>query len=146
MTKYSLLNSIDKPMDLKALTLDEMDQLCKEIRAFILDSVSNTGGHLASNLGVVELTLALHYVFNSPIDKIIWDVGHQSYVHKILTGRKDMFTSLRQLGGLSGFPKPDESEHDIFGTGHISTAISAALGIARLEILRDCDKHVICCW
>ena len=81
------------------MTLDEMDQLCKEIRAFILDSVSNTGGHLASNLGVVELTLALHYVFNSPIDKIIWDVGHQSYVHKILTGRKDMFTSLRQLGG-----------------------------------------------
>lgn len=141
MTKYSLLNSIDKPMDLKALTLDEMDQLCKEIRAFILDSVSNTGGHLASNLGVVELTLALHYVFNSPIDKIIWDVGHQSYVHKILTGRKDMFTSLRQLGGLSGFPKPDESEHDIFGTGHSSTAISAALGIARARDIKDCDKH-----
>jgi 1-deoxy-D-xylulose-5-phosphate synthase len=141
MTKYKLLDSIDGPMDLKALTLDEMKQLCKEMRAFILDSVSNTGGHLASNLGVVELTLALHYVFDSPKDKLIWDVGHQSYVHKILTGRKELFGSLRQLGGLSGFPKPGESAHDIFGTGHSSTAISAALGIARARDIMGRDKH-----
>jgi 1-deoxy-D-xylulose-5-phosphate synthase len=141
MTKYKLLDSIDGPMDLKALTLDEMMQLCKEMRAFILDSVSNTGGHLASNLGVVELTLALHYVFDSPKDKLIWDVGHQSYVHKILTGRKELFGSLRQLGGLSGFPKPGESAHDIFGTGHSSTAISAALGIARARDIMGRDKH-----
>ncbi|HZJ56766.1 MAG TPA: 1-deoxy-D-xylulose-5-phosphate synthase [Clostridia bacterium] len=144
MIKYSLLDLIDGPMDLKMLTTDDMNQLSEEIRAFILDSVSNTGGHLASNLGVVELTLSLHYVFSSPKDKLIWDVGHQSYVHKILTGRKGMFDSLRQLGGLSGFPKPEESEHDIFGTGHSSTAISAALGMSRARDIRDCGKyHVV---
>lgn len=126
----SLLAKIDSPSDIKNLSVKELEKLAQEIREFILQVVSKTGGHLAPSLGVVELTIALHYVFNSPKDKIIWDVGHQSYVHKILTGRKKTFVSLRQKGGISGFPKRSESEHDIFGTGHASTAISAALGIA----------------
>lgn len=142
--KYPLLDSIDTPKDLKALSVEEMEKLSQEIRGFILDSISQTGGHLASNLGVVELTIALHRVFESPRDKLIWDVGHQSYIHKILTGRKDMFPSLRQLGGLSGFPKRKESIHDVFETGHSSTAISAALGMARArDIKSEEDYNVI---
>src|SRR5690554_6267451 len=120
----ALLDIIDNPGDLKKLNQEELETLAQEIRHFILEKVSLTGGHLASNLGVVELTLALHYVYNSPVDKIIWDVGHQSYAHKILTSRREQFDTLRQYGGLSGFPKRKESIHDVFETGHSSTSIS----------------------
>jgi 1-deoxy-D-xylulose-5-phosphate synthase len=125
-----ILDQIDSPQDLKKLPAEKLPALADEIRALILDVVSRNGGHLASNLGVVELTLVLHYVFDSPRDKIIWDVGHQCYTHKILTGRKGRFSTLRQKGGLLGFPDSTESEHDIYNTGHASTALSAALGIA----------------
>ena len=136
--RYKYLNDINSPDDLKTLSNDELIQLSSEIREFIIENVSKTGGHLASNLGVVELTLALHKVFETPKDKIIWDVGHQSYVHKIITGRKDVFNTLKQLGGISGFPRLNESQHDIFDTGHSSTSISAALGMARA---RDIKKE-----
>ena len=131
-----ILENIRDPGDLKNLSLNELTKLSDEIRQFLIDKVSNTGGHIASNLGVVELTLALHRVFDTPNDKIVWDVGHQTYVHKILTGRKDQFSTLRQINGLSGFPKTEESPHDIFNTGHSSTSISAALGIARARDLK----------
>jgi 1-deoxy-D-xylulose-5-phosphate synthase len=124
------LDSIQNPADLKSLTVEEMYELAAEIRAMILATVSRNGGHLGSNLGVVELTLALHHVFDSPRDKIIWDVGHQCYAHKILTGRQEKFAGLRQSGGLLGFPCIEESEHDAYNTGHASTALSAALGMA----------------
>jgi 1-deoxy-D-xylulose-5-phosphate synthase len=124
------LERIKSPADLKKLTVGELKDVADEVRDTVIRCVSRNGGHLASNLGVIELTLALHYVFNSPMDKIIWDVGHQSYTHKLITGRYDRFSSIRKCGGLSGFPKRDESEHDAFGTGHSSTSISAALGIA----------------
>ncbi len=139
----ALLYRINSPQDIKSLTIKELEQLAEEIRNYIIRVVANTGGHLAPSLGVVELTIALHYVFDSPRDKIIWDVGHQSYAHKILTGRRIQFTSLRQRGGISGFPKREESEHDIFGTGHASTAISAALGIAVARDLKGEDYKVI---
>ena len=138
-----LLDKIKSPDDLKKLNTGELTQLCREIREFLIDSVSETGGHLASNLGIVELTVALHTVFNVPKDKIIFDVGHQSYVHKILTGRKDGFKSLRQFGGMSGFPKTSESDCDVFNTGHSSTSISAALGLARGRDLDGDDYNVI---
>ncbi len=124
-----LLEQIKSPSDIKGLTIKELKKIAREIKETIIGRVSLNGGHLSSNLGVIELTLALHYVFNSPVDKIIWDVGHQSYPHKLLTGRYDKFQDIRQYGGLSGFPKRNESEHDPFGTGHSSTSISAALGI-----------------
>ncbi len=139
----ALLDQINEPDDLKSLKQEQLPALAEEIRKFILQHVSVTGGHLASNLGVVELTIALHYVYNSPMDKIIWDVGHQSYVHKILTSRKDRFNTLRSFGGLSGFPKRKESVHDIFETGHSSTSISAALGMARARDLKKEHYHVI---
>ena len=126
----NLLDKINSPKDLKKLSRSELTSLCNEIRTFIVDSVSKTGGHLSSNLGVIELTVALHYVFDCPQDKFIWDVGHQTYTHKILTGRKKKMSSLRAMSGISGFPKIAESEYDIFGTGHSSTSISAALGMA----------------
>ncbi len=129
MNGYRYLSSIDSPEDIKGLTLEELNLLADEIRRCIIDVVSKNGGHLASSLGVVELTLALHYVFNSPEDVIIWDVGHQSYAHKLITGRFNDFHTLRRFGGLSGFPRRSESMHDHFGTGHASTSISAALGI-----------------
>ncbi|MEK9721668.1 MAG: 1-deoxy-D-xylulose-5-phosphate synthase, partial [Quisquiliibacterium sp.] len=125
-----LLEAIDDPSDLRALDRQQLEALAVELRDFVLDSVSSTGGHLSSNLGTVELSIALHYVFDTPRDRIIWDVGHQSYPHKILTGRRDRMASLRQFGGLSGFPRRDESEYDAFGTAHSSTSISAALGMA----------------
>jgi len=125
-----VLDEINSPEDLKKTPLENLPQLADEIRSLIVDVVSKNGGHLASNLGVVELTIALHYVFNSPRDKIIWDVGHQCYTHKILTGRKKLFSGLRQQGGLLGFPDREESEHDVYNTGHASTALSAALGLA----------------
>ena len=132
-----LLNRINSPKKLKRLSSEALESLAAEIRDFLVHSIADTGGHLASNLGVVELTLALHKVFDTPKDKIIWDVGHQSYIHKILTGRKDRFHTLRRLGGLSGFPKPEESKHDAFSTGHSSTAISAALGLATARDLKE---------
>ena len=127
---YELLNTIDDPADLRRLDRRQLGSLASELRAFVLDSVSQTGGHLSSNLGTVELTIALHYVFNTPEDRIVWDVGHQSYPHKILTGRRDQMGSLRQLDGISGFPRRSESPYDTFGTAHSSTSISAALGMA----------------
>ncbi|NLK87414.1 MAG: 1-deoxy-D-xylulose-5-phosphate synthase [Clostridiaceae bacterium] len=146
MTKKSnsenLLDNIGSPEDIRKLTLAELRTLADEIRSFLIERVSVTGGHLASNLGVVELTLALHSVFNTPRDKIVWDVGHQSYVHKILTGRKDRFGTLRQFNGLSGFPKGSESEYDSFDTGHSSTSISAALGYAKARDLLHEDYAV----
>lgn len=135
---YELISGVNSPSDIKKMNKEELNDLSKDIRKFLIKKVSARGGHLASNLGVVELTLALHKVFNSPKDKIIWDVGHQAYVHKILTGRKDGFDSLRQYGGMSGFPKESESEHDIFDTGHSSTSISVALGLA---CARDIQKE-----
>ncbi|MCG8515207.1 MAG: 1-deoxy-D-xylulose-5-phosphate synthase [Halanaerobiales bacterium] len=136
-----LLDQVNTPGDLKAFTYKELDQLAGELRNFIITTVADTGGHLASNLGVVELTLALHYHLNSPKDKIIWDVGHQCYPHKILTGRKDKFHTIRQYGGLSGFPKNKESIHDIIETGHSSTSISSALGLVLArDIKRRNDK------
>lgn len=127
---YALLNKIDAPADLRKLDRRELQTLAAELRAFVLESVSQTGGHLSSNLGTVELTIALHYVFNTPDDRLVWDVGHQSYPHKILTGRRERMGTLRQWGGISGFPRRSESEYDTFGTAHSSTSISAALGMA----------------
>ena len=127
---WPLLESIDGPADLRELGRAELAQLATELRSFVLDAVSRTGGHLSSNLGTIELAIALHYVFDTPRDRLIWDVGHQSYPHKILTGRRDRMAGLRQYGGISGFPKRSESEYDAFGTAHSSTSISAALGMA----------------
>jgi len=140
---YPLLDKLITTKDLKRLSPAKLSSLAGEIRRFLIHSLSDTGGHLASNLGVVELTVALHTVLNSPTDKIVWDVGHQSYVHKILTGRKDLFHVLRQLDGLSGFPKICESEHDAFGTGHSSTSISAALGLATARDLLGSKEKVV---
>ncbi len=132
----NLLSSVQSPSDLKKMDIPQMEKLSEEIRAFLIENVPKTGGHFASNLGVVELTVALHRIFSAPEDKIIWDVGHQSYVHKILTGRRGQFSTLRQFGGLSGFPKKAESEYDAFDTGHSSTSISAALGFAAARDLK----------
>ncbi|WP_101773015.1 1-deoxy-D-xylulose-5-phosphate synthase [Peptostreptococcus faecalis] len=140
---YKILESISSPEDINKLETSELHTLSKDIRKFLVKKVSNTGGHLASNLGVVELTLALHRVFNSPKDKIIWDVGHQSYVHKMITGRIQNFDTLRKYKGLSGFPKESESEHDMFDTGHSSTSISAALGMACARDIKNEDYEVI---
>jgi 1-deoxy-D-xylulose-5-phosphate synthase len=140
---YEILDRIYSPQDVKKLTPRELNSLCVEIREFLSESVSNTGGHLASNLGVVELTIALHRVFNTPHDKFVWDVGHQSYVHKLLTGRKDQFSSLRQYGGISGFPDPCESQHDSFCTGHASTSISACVGMALARDLKGENYDII---
>src|SRR6185312_110252 len=139
-----LLERINDPGDLKALTVPELETAAKELRELIFDVVVHqTGGHFASNLGSVELTLALHYVFNSPEDKIVWDVGHQAYPHKILTGRRERFHTIRQEGGLSGFLQREESEHDQFGAGHASTSISAALGMAVGGQLRGEHFHSV---
>lgn len=138
-----LLEDINSPTDIHALTYKELNELSDEIRSFLIDKVSKTGGHLSSNLGVVELTLSLYKVFNFEEDKIVWDVGHQSYVHKILTGRKDRFDTLRKYKGLCGFPKITESKYDVFGTGHSSTSISAALGIARARDIKKENYNVI---
>lgn len=126
----SVLSRVHYPDDLKKLREDELDKLCQEIRQFLIENIAKTGGHLASNLGVVELTVAIHKVFSLPQDQLVFDVGHQSYVHKLLTGRRERFSTLRSYGGLSGFPKPDESAYDAFSTGHSSTSVSAALGLA----------------
>src|SRR4030042_1339365 len=138
-----LLDKIDSPADLKVLSLAALEELAAELRQVIINTVAVTGGHLASNLGVVELTIALHRVFDSPRDKIIWDVGHQSYVHKLLTGRKNRFDTLRQYGGISGFTCRDESRHDPFGAGHASTSISAAMGMVVARDLSGDDYDVV---
>lgn len=138
-----MLEQINSPQDLKKLNEKEKKQLAEEIRKYILDVVSENGGHLASNLGVVELTIALHSVFNVPEDKIVWDVGHQSYVHKIITGRREELKNIRKLNGIAGFPKSNESDADCFNTGHSSTSISAALGMARARDIKGNDNSVI---
>lgn len=140
---YNILDRISCPRDVKKLNNDEVHMLACEIRAFLINSVSKTGGHLASNLGVVELTIALLRAFDLPNDKIVWDVGHQCYVYKLLTGRREQFSTLRQYGGLSGFPKTGESEFDCFNTGHSSTSISVALGITKANILKGSDAHTV---
>ncbi len=139
----NLLSTIQSPADLRRLSRAQLGPLADELRAFVLDSVSKTGGHLSSNLGTVELTIALHYVFNTPEDRLVWDVGHQTYPHKILTGRRDQMHTLRQLGGVSGFPRREESEYDTFGVGHSSTSISAALGMALAAKMKGESRHAV---
>ncbi|MBQ2508618.1 MAG: 1-deoxy-D-xylulose-5-phosphate synthase, partial [Bacteroidales bacterium] len=131
-----ILSNIDSPADLRRLPVSDLKELATELRRYIVDTLATHPGHLASSLGTVELTIALHYVFNTPDDKLIWDVGHQAYSHKILTGRRDQFPTIRTYGGISGFPKMDESPYDAFGTGHSSTSISAALGMATASVLQ----------
>ena len=138
-----ILEQVNSPADLKNIKIEKLEELCSEIRALIIDVVSKNGGHLASSLGTVELTVALHYVFNTPRDKIVWDVGHQAYAHKILTGRKNKFHTIRRKGGLSGFPKPSESEYDSFMAGHASTSISAASGMAAARDLKKENYDVV---
>ncbi len=139
----ALLERIDNPYSLRQLKPAQLPALAKELREFMLASVAKTGGHLASNLGTVELTIALHYIFDTPDDRLIWDVGHQSYPHKILTGRRDKLPAIRTLSGISGFPRRDESEYDTFGTGHSSTALSAIMGMAQAIRLRGEHRHCI---
>ncbi len=140
---FPLLQTINDPADLRRLPRTQLAALADELRAYVIDSVSKTGGHLSSNLGTVELTVALHYVFNTPEDRLVWDVGHQTYPHKILTGRRERMASLRQHGGLSGFPQRAESAHDTFGTAHSSTSISAALGMALAAKIKGEERHAI---
>ena len=142
-TAYPLLETIHSPAEVRKLTRAQLRPLADELRAYVLDTVSKTGGHLSSNLGTVELTVALHYVYNTPQDRLVWDVGHQTYPHKILTGRRERMASLRQLGGLSGFPQRSESEFDAFGTAHSSTSISAALGMAMGAKLQGSERRAV---
>ncbi|MBQ6634328.1 MAG: 1-deoxy-D-xylulose-5-phosphate synthase, partial [Ruminococcus sp.] len=141
MEKKTDITKLDLPKDLKKLSLSQCEELCEDIRKILISTVSKTGGHLASNLGTVELTMAIHRVFDSPEDKIVWDVGHQAYTHKILTGRLDRMDTLRQENGLSGFCRPDESDQDAFISGHSSTSVSAALGIAAAMKLSGDNVH-----
>ena len=143
MPNFALLETINSPADLRRLPRQDLPRLAQQLRDYVLHSVSQTGGHLSSNLGTVELTVALHYVFNTPWDRLVWDVGHQTYPHKILTGRRDRMRTLRQLGGISGFPRRDESEYDTFGTAHSSTSISAALGMARAARLKGEERKAV---
>ncbi|MBO9512803.1 MAG: 1-deoxy-D-xylulose-5-phosphate synthase, partial [Variovorax sp.] len=138
-----LLPTIHDPSQLRQLDRAQLKQLADEVRTCVLDNVSRTGGHLSSNLGTVELTVALHHVFNTPHDRLVWDVGHQTYPHKILTGRRERMPTLRQLGGISGFPQRTESEYDTFGTAHSSTSISAALGMALAARQKGEDRHSV---
>src|ERR1041385_898148 len=139
-----LLDQVKLPSDIRALSKDQLPQLADELRQEVISAVSVTGGHLGAGLGVVELTVAVHYVFDTPEDKLIWDVGHQAYPHKIVTGRRDRIRTLRQGGGLSGFTRRAESEYDAFGAAHSSTSISAALGFAVARDLQGRSNHVIC--
>ena len=143
MSSYPLLDTIHCPAQLRELDNKQLPQLADELRSFLVESVSRTGGHLSSNLGTVELTIALHYVFNTPEDRLVWDVGHQTYAHKVLTGRREGMAQLRMHGGVSGFPKRCESEFDTFGVGHSSTSISAALGMAQAARLKGEDRHTV---
>src|SRR5947209_5269650 len=143
MSRYPLLETIGDPADLRRLDRRQLSALATELRSFIVDSVAATGGHLSSNLGTVELSIALHYVFRTPDDRLIWDVGHQTYGHKILTGRREAMGTLRQKGGIAGFPRREESIYDTFGTAHSSTSISAAIGMAVAAERLGKDEHVI---
>src|SRR5690349_12788085 len=143
MSTYPLLDTVDDPAQLRRFDRRQLAQLAAELRAFIVDSVAATGGHLSSNLGTVELTIALHYAFDTPADKLIWDVGHQTYGHKILTGRREGMRRLRQKGGIAGFPRREESAYDTFGTAHSSTSISAALGMAVAAQRRGSAQRVV---
>src|SRR6478736_3281981 len=140
---YPLLDNVTDPSKLRLLSRADLGPLCDELRQYVLHSVSKTGGHLSSNLGTVELTIALHYVFNTPYDRLVWDVGHQTYAHKILTGRREGMSRLRMHGGIAGFPRRDESEYDAFGTAHSSTSISAAVGMAVASQREGKDRCVI---
>src|SRR5437867_10132258 len=142
MNRY--LDMVDNPMHIKKLTLDQMQQLAEEIRQELINGLAKGGGHLGPNLGVVELTIALHYVFSTPKDKFVWDVSHQVYVHKLLTGRKDRFHTIRQTNGLNGFALRTESPHDCYGAGHAGTALSAALGMCAARDQRKSDENVVC--
>ena len=142
-TEFKLLAHIDSPADLRRLSVDELPQLAAEVRRFLIETVSETGGHLAPGLGTVELTIALHYLFDTPDDRLVWDIGHQAYPHKILTGRRDRLTTIRQYGGLSGFLKRSESEYDCFGAGHSSTSVSAALGMAVAAAREKSGREVV---
>ena len=138
-----LIEKINSPADLKKLSVKELNALAEELRGELIDVISKNGGHLSSNLGVVELTVSLHFLFDSPADRILWDVGHQSYVHKLLTGRRERFGTLRQFGGLSGFPNPAESAHDAFVAGHSGNSVSAALGFAEEEARRGSGRYTV---
>jgi len=140
---YSVLQNVRFPADIRKLNLAQLGKLAQEIRSLIINTVASTGGHLASSLGTVELTLALHYVFNTPHDKIVWDVGHQAYAHKIITGRKDLFSTLRKKGGISGFPRREESPYDAFSVGHSGTSISAAAGFAEASCLNNVSRKIV---
>jgi 1-deoxy-D-xylulose-5-phosphate synthase len=140
---FPLLNTINSPADVRGLSKDQLVQLSAELRNYLTHTVSISGGHFSAGLGTVELTVALHYVFNTPVDQLVWDVGHQAYPHKILTGRKDRMPTIRTLGGVSAFPSREESEYDAFGVGHSSTSISAALGMAIASQLRGEDKRMV---
>ncbi len=142
-SNWSLLESINSPADVRKLNTLQLNELARQLREFLLDSVSSTGGHLSAGLGTVELTVALHYVFNTPYDRLVWDVGHQTYPHKILTGRREKMTTLRQKGGIAGFPKREESEYDCFGTGHSSTSIAAALGMSIAARQNNENRHCV---
>ena len=143
-TKFTLLNKIQYPEDLRKLSVDELPLLCKELREDIVEEVAVNPGHLASSLGVAEITVALHYVYNTPEDRIVWDVGHQAYGHKILTGRREQFCTNRKLGGIKPFPSPSESEYDTFACGHASNSVSAALGMAvAAKLEQKKDRHVV---
>jgi len=138
-----LLANINSPSDLKKVPFDQLEKVCNELRDYIIDSVAVHGGHFGASLGVVELTTALHYVFDAPKDQLIWDVGHQAYGHKILTGRREIFHTNRKYKGISGFPKRSESEYDAFGVGHSSTSISAAVGMAKGRDLKKSDEQIV---
>jgi 1-deoxy-D-xylulose-5-phosphate synthase len=138
------LEMISEPAHVKQLTEPQLEKLATEVRAELISTLARTGGHLGPNLGVVELTIAMHKVFSTPHDKFVWDVSHQSYVHKLLTGRRESFSTIRQTGGLNGFALRTESEHDIYGAGHAGTALSAALGMCAARDQKDGDEHVVC--
>src|SRR2546423_1791499 len=139
----SRLEKINSPADLRRLRPDELQDVAEEIRQYILETMSRVGGHTGASLGAIELAVAMHYAFNTPRDRLVWDVGHQAYAHKILTGRRDQLSSIKQYGGLSGFLRRDESEYDTFGAGHASTSLSAALGMAIARDRKDEDHHVV---
>lgn len=141
--EYDLLYKVNSPSDLKQLTIEQLPHYCRELRQYIIEECSKNPGHLASSLGTIELTVAIHYVYNTPTDKLVWDVGHQAYAHKIITGRRDLFPTNRKLGGISGFPRMAESEYDSFGAGHSSTSISAAYGLSKAAELQGEDNHVV---
>jgi 1-deoxy-D-xylulose-5-phosphate synthase len=143
MQKSKFLDGIESPQQLRALDRRDLPQLARELRDFIIRSVASTGGHFSSNLGTVELTVALHYVFNTPFDRLVWDVGHQTYAHKVLTGRRAGMAKLRQKGGVAGFPRREESEYDTFGVAHSSTSISAALGMAVAAKIENLERKVV---